>query len=73
MLITLGHAPMLLLGIAAFPWTKGLAPGIWLGLLAAAGASVALLFTAGGGSQLYFWYYGYVAAGDSPRQGLRRF
>ena len=69
-LITLGHAPMLLLGIAAFLWAKGLAPGIWLGLLAAAGASVALLFTAGGGSQLYFWYYGYVAAGVLAASGI---
>ena len=42
----------------------------WLALVALAGAGPALLFTAAGDSQLYFWFYGYVAAAVLGSIGL---
>jgi hypothetical protein len=84
-LVLAGHAPMLLAGTVAFFATRRtLAPGqVWLLMLAAAGATVSLLFVAPGNSQMYFWFFGYVAAGvvaaigvvaliESPQAPLRR-
>jgi hypothetical protein len=70
----LGHAPILLVGSVAFLATASTVRGVyyWFGLMAVAGACAALLFVAGGNSQLYFWYYGYVAAAFLAAVGLIR-
>lgn len=62
-IVVAGHAPAILVGITALaaarrPFT---AMHRWLAMLAVAGAGPALLFTAVGNGQLYFWFYGYVA------------
>ena len=62
-IVVAGHAPAILAGIAALavrrrPLTDS---GRWLLMLAVAGAAPALLFTATGNGQLYFWFYGYTA------------
>jgi hypothetical protein len=62
-IVAAGHAPAILVGVAALvaarrPLTDAQR---WLLMLAAAGAVPALLFTAVGNGQLYFWFYGYLA------------
>lgn len=62
-IVLAGHAPAMLMGITSLaasrrPWTPA---RDWLAMLALAGAGPALLFTATGNGQLYFWFYGYVA------------
>ncbi len=84
-LVVAGHAPLLLTGTVAFFATcRTLAPAhVWLLMLAAAGATVSLLFVGPGNSQMYFWFFGYVAASvvaaigvvaliEWPRATLRR-
>ncbi|OGK88075.1 MAG: hypothetical protein A2X52_13425 [Candidatus Rokubacteria bacterium GWC2_70_16] len=71
-IVLAGHAPAMLMGIAALaaarrPWTSA---RWWLAMLVAAGAGPALLFTATGNGQLYFWFYGYVALGALAAAGV---
>lgn len=72
LIVALGHAPAMLAGIIAFAVTRrSWAPmHIWLAMVALAGAGPALLFTATGNGQLYFWFNGYVAAGVLAAVGL---
>lgn len=62
-IVIAGHAPAILVGIAALAATRRPLTDTqrWLLVLAAAGAGPALLFTAVGNGQLYFWFYGYLA------------
>ncbi len=62
-IVVAGHAPAILMGITAFVVARPRFTAVhrWLAMLAVAGAGPALLFTAVGNGQLYFWNYGYVA------------
>lgn len=72
LIVALGHAPAMLAGIVAYVVARRrLTPmHTWLAMVALAGAGPALLFTATGNGQLYFWFNGYVAAAVLAAVGL---
>jgi hypothetical protein len=64
-IVLTGHAPAMLVGIVALVVARRPMTAMhhWLAMIAVAGAGPALLFTATGNGQLYFWFCGYVALG----------